>query len=176
MTAHVRSARRKLGLTQKQLGEMVGVSQAAVSLWERGEGGPSVEILPRLAEALSVPVEDLPVDRRLSSDYVVTTSGTQLVFQIKAGTSWNSSMWHVPMTTTPTNVPKLWPSADEVRRLADDVTELRAEVQRLREFQDRLGGMLEDTLDMARDIRQLTDQMRRALDDSRQAVGGPSDR
>lgn len=41
--ADVRSARKKLGLTQEMLAEKLGVSRNTVSRWEKGEVSPSAE-------------------------------------------------------------------------------------------------------------------------------------
>lgn len=40
--------RSKLGLTQKSLGEKLGVTQAAVSHWEQDEAYPSIEVSAKL--------------------------------------------------------------------------------------------------------------------------------
>ena len=45
-------ARAKTGLTQKQLAEKTGISQADISRLERGTGNPSVKTLQRIASAL----------------------------------------------------------------------------------------------------------------------------
>ena len=50
----IRRLRRERGLTQLQLAEQLGVSDKAVSKWERGLGGPELSLLPELAEALEV--------------------------------------------------------------------------------------------------------------------------
>lgn len=50
--------RKGRGLTQAQLGQMVGVSSQAVSKWESG-GAPDVEMLPTIASALGVTVDTL---------------------------------------------------------------------------------------------------------------------
>lgn len=55
--------RKEKGLTQKQLAEILNVSDKAVSRWESGKGYPEVTILPKLASALGVSVDEL-----LSSD------------------------------------------------------------------------------------------------------------
>lgn len=50
----VRELRRAMRLSQRAFGERVGVRQATVSDWERGETkptGPSVKLLDMLAEA-----------------------------------------------------------------------------------------------------------------------------
>lgn len=46
------------GLTQEQLGQLVGVTTQAVSKWERG-GMPDAELLPNLAETLNVSIDTL---------------------------------------------------------------------------------------------------------------------
>ncbi len=46
------------GITQEQLGQLVGVTTQAVSKWERG-GTPDAELLPALSEILSVSIDAL---------------------------------------------------------------------------------------------------------------------
>jgi DNA-binding transcriptional regulator YiaG len=46
--AYLRTLREALGLTQKELGEAVGVDSMTVSRWERGEFGPRRGALVRL--------------------------------------------------------------------------------------------------------------------------------
>lgn len=55
----IRAKRKEKGLTQKQLGDMIGLSDRAVSRWENGIGLPDVEILLPLSEALGVTVDEL---------------------------------------------------------------------------------------------------------------------
>ncbi len=56
---HLYRLRQKAGLTQAQLGEKIGVSNKAVSKWENGKAKPGLEIVHRLADVLSVSVDDL---------------------------------------------------------------------------------------------------------------------
>ena len=53
LSEHIASLRKERGLTQEQLGQLVGVSAQAVSKWEKG-GAPDVELLPTLADRLGV--------------------------------------------------------------------------------------------------------------------------
>lgn len=53
---HLREAR---GLTQKELGELIGVGDKAVSKWETGRGLPDISVLGLLAEALGVSMSEL---------------------------------------------------------------------------------------------------------------------
>ncbi|MBX9034013.1 helix-turn-helix domain-containing protein [Gordonibacter massiliensis (ex Traore et al. 2017)] len=57
--ALIRSLREERGLTQLQLAARVGVSDKAVSKWERGGGCPDVSLLPALADELGTTVETL---------------------------------------------------------------------------------------------------------------------
>lgn len=69
----IRALRKERGLTQRQLADALGVTDKAVSKWERGGGCPDIELLPGLSERLGTPVETL-LDGRLAVD--VRTGGT----------------------------------------------------------------------------------------------------
>ncbi len=51
--------RKAKSLTQEQLGELLGVTNQAVSKWESGVSMPDVMLLPRIAEALEINIYDL---------------------------------------------------------------------------------------------------------------------
>lgn len=51
--------RKALGLTQDQLAKQLGVTQGAVAQWENGMTHPAFYMLPRLASALGVTVDEL---------------------------------------------------------------------------------------------------------------------
>ena len=51
--------RRRRGLSQKRLGELLGLSGKAVSKWECGLSMPQSGILPKLADVLNVSLDDL---------------------------------------------------------------------------------------------------------------------
>lgn len=55
----IRTMRTKLGLTQLALAEQLGVSDKAVSKWERGGGAPDISLLPLLSQALGLDTEAL---------------------------------------------------------------------------------------------------------------------
>lgn len=52
----LRLHRNKLGLSQEQLGQRIGVSQNAISTWERGESSPQIPELIALAKLFEVAV------------------------------------------------------------------------------------------------------------------------
>ena len=56
MIASLRKARQ---MTQLELAEQLGVTDKAVSKWERNLSCPDIAILPRLADILGVSVEEL---------------------------------------------------------------------------------------------------------------------
>ena len=51
--------RRKANISQSELAQRVGVSQANISQWEKGSALPRADKLPLLAEALNCNIEDL---------------------------------------------------------------------------------------------------------------------
>ena len=51
--------RLKLGLTQEQLANKVGVSYQSVSKWERDDGLPDITLLPRIALCFGITVDEL---------------------------------------------------------------------------------------------------------------------
>ena len=51
--------RKEKGMTQLELAEQMGVTDKAVSKWERDLSFPDVTSLPRLAEILEVSVDEL---------------------------------------------------------------------------------------------------------------------
>ncbi len=50
----IKELRKKHGLTQQKLGELVGVNKASISQWEQGEYAPSGDNLVALAKAFGV--------------------------------------------------------------------------------------------------------------------------
>lgn len=57
--SRIAGLRKECGLTQTQLGEMIGVSQQQVVSFEKGRRKVPVSALPKLSEVLGVTVEEL---------------------------------------------------------------------------------------------------------------------
>lgn len=57
--AFVAARRKAMEMTQQQLAQVLGVTNKAVSKWERGLGLPDITALPDLAAALGVSVDEL---------------------------------------------------------------------------------------------------------------------
>ncbi len=55
----IRHYREILGIEQKALAELIGVTKNAVSNWERGRSRPDVNLLPEICEALNITLYDL---------------------------------------------------------------------------------------------------------------------
>ena len=53
----IKEFRKAAGLTQAQLGSMVGASAVSISLYETGKQSPDVEMLMKLADALNTSVD-----------------------------------------------------------------------------------------------------------------------
>lgn len=58
----IKQARKNAGLTQKELGEKLGVSQAAVGQFENENSNPKLKTIRKIAEALGVTLSELVDD------------------------------------------------------------------------------------------------------------------
>lgn len=59
--------RKSKDLTQKELANMLNVTDKAVSKWERGVGYPEITIFPLLAESLGVSISELMLGGRIAA-------------------------------------------------------------------------------------------------------------
>ena len=60
---HIKDNRKRCGLSQEKLAELIGVSRQAVTKWETDQSAPSTDNLIRLAE-----IFDISLDRLLRPD------------------------------------------------------------------------------------------------------------
>lgn len=58
----IKTLRRKKGLSQKELAELLGLNQSAVAQWETGKTAPNFRRLKKLTEILECSVDDLLED------------------------------------------------------------------------------------------------------------------
>lgn len=56
---NIRQLRKAAGLTMKELGKIVGMSESTISLYERGIHEPDIQTMGRLADALNVTVDKM---------------------------------------------------------------------------------------------------------------------
>ena len=73
----ISTLRREKGMTQKELADMLNITDKAVSKWERGMACPDTHIIPRVAEILGISVEELmnakavPANGHKGAEYLV---------------------------------------------------------------------------------------------------------
>lgn len=61
--SRISEARKKNGMTQRELAEQLDVTDKAVSKWECGKGFPEITLLPKLSKVLGIKPEDLLTDK-----------------------------------------------------------------------------------------------------------------
>lgn len=77
----LQTRRRELGLTQSQLGEILGVTDKAISRWERGVGFPDISLLEPLAQALDITVTELMRSERIEQEQIPAQTADEAVIQ-----------------------------------------------------------------------------------------------
>lgn len=72
------SARRKeKGMTQKELADLLNITDKAVSKWERDLACPDTQTIPKLAEILEISIEELlggkptPISGHKGAEYII---------------------------------------------------------------------------------------------------------
>jgi transcriptional regulator with XRE-family HTH domain len=55
----IKGQRIKNGMTQQALADKLHFQQATISMWERGERNPAIEILPQLADIFGCSIDAL---------------------------------------------------------------------------------------------------------------------
>ena len=76
----IRKLRTDLNMTQKQPADKLGISDKAVSKWERGLGCPDITLVTELSEILSVSLESLLSGSTETSDFKEVNMKRQPVF------------------------------------------------------------------------------------------------
>lgn len=64
----VRDARQRIGMSQYQLAQKAQVSHGYLARLERGETGPGLDVITRLADALGTSTQDLIADSNQPAD------------------------------------------------------------------------------------------------------------
>lgn len=95
----IRESRQAKGMTQKQLAELIHVSDKAVSKWENGAGFPDIKILEPLAECLGVSLLELMQGERTAEPQIDRKEAEQVVAdaitQSGQEDEWKRRMWKV---------------------------------------------------------------------------------
>ena len=79
--AFLATVRKERGLSQRQLAERLGVTDKAVSKWERGLGFPDIKTVEPLADALGISILELMQSQRVP-EQVSAEEATQAVHQV----------------------------------------------------------------------------------------------
>ena len=79
--AFVAQSRREKGLTQKELADLLHVTDKAVSKWETGKGFPDLKLLEPLARALDVSLVELLQGERSPRESLTVAEAGQLAAQ-----------------------------------------------------------------------------------------------
>ena len=64
----IASVRKRQGMTQLELAQQLGVTDKAVSKWERDLACPDIHTLPKLAQVLQIEVEELMLDKAVQPE------------------------------------------------------------------------------------------------------------
>lgn len=75
----ISALRKEKGMTQKDIADQLGITDKAVSKWERDVAFPDTATIPKLAQILGVSVEDL---LQAKAEPVPTTKGVDTVVDL----------------------------------------------------------------------------------------------
>lgn len=75
----IQQKRKDKNLTQKQLAEKIGVTDRAISKWERGQGCPDVSILEILSKELGCSILELLKGREIENEVIPVTEADDYV-------------------------------------------------------------------------------------------------
>ena len=75
----IQQKRKDKNLTQKQLAEKLGVTDRAISKWERGQGCPDVSILEILSKELGCSILELLKGREIENEVIPVTEADDYV-------------------------------------------------------------------------------------------------
>jgi len=94
--------RKRLGMTQEQLAQRVGVSAQAVSKWENNLSCPDITILPELASIFGISVDELlgrtpPKEERIHEAEVIKPEEKEHILDYTSVRCFLSMRWENSM-------------------------------------------------------------------------------
>ena len=90
--------RKKNGLTQGQLGELLHVSAQAISKWENGQAEPSLDIILKLAEIYHISTDELLSSAQAESAETVTAAPAAQQEKKPSGfAKFLRKFWYIPV-------------------------------------------------------------------------------
>lgn len=81
--SYIAKKRKELGLTQKELAELIEVTDKSISKWERGNGLPDVTRLKPLCDALKVSMNELVAGEDIGDEVLSQKSEENIMRLIK---------------------------------------------------------------------------------------------
>lgn len=75
----ISSLRKEKGMTQLELAEKMGVTDKAVSKWERDLSFPDINSIPKLAEVFEVSIDELMQVKSETKDTIVKNKVEEIV-------------------------------------------------------------------------------------------------
>lgn len=88
----IRAARKRKGLTQKQLGELCGIAEPTIRRYELGKLNPKMETLIKIAEPLGVNWDELTSVDTLASLAFHATEGDGEKYELLMGSYEKSEL------------------------------------------------------------------------------------
>ena len=79
----LKDLRNKKGMTQEQLGEMVGVSNKTISRWETGNYMPPVDCLNMLSDIYNISINEILAGERASGDAFTKIAEQNITVSLK---------------------------------------------------------------------------------------------
>ena len=82
----IASLRKEKGMTQEQLGEILGVTNKTVSRWENGNYMPDIEMLSLLSKEFGVSINEIISGERLGTEEFKKAADDNLVTALSSST------------------------------------------------------------------------------------------
>jgi len=78
----IATLRKKHNMTQLQLAEKMGVTDKAVSKWERDLSCPDIDSIPRLAEIFGISVDELMQVKKQNREEILVENISELILKV----------------------------------------------------------------------------------------------
>ena len=88
--------RKRKGLTQEQLGELLGVTNKTISRWENGNYMPDLSLLVPLSETLDISLNELLNGKYITEDKIMETTEYACTRE-KKDFYWYYDFWRISM-------------------------------------------------------------------------------
>ena len=75
----IKSARIKKGYTQVELGDLLGVTNKAISRWEKGDSFPDIGVIEELSRILDIRIQDIVIGEIKEKNTDSETAVTEVV-------------------------------------------------------------------------------------------------